>query len=498
MGYDLTPRKQLSLKPLTWTAAILPDVLSGTEFSPLPSRLNFHSSLARRRTYQVDRLANKKTTFNRDLQNQAEVGFNLLKSLKTDYNFSNVMDLRDEGSIDLGKLRFGKEISRKQTATLDYQPTIIQFLSNSYSYRADYSENNDPNSGARGGRSVAVKNSQSVDLSLNIKKLVGDWSKPKTNEVGLGSPQWLVLQIRKLTGRIDPVRFGYQREKNSNLAGLLSRPSWRFQLGLTDDPESAQNPQVYQNNRESISSNWSLKTGMEILSGIDMGTSYKFRDDISRTPDKADQTQSVYFPDISIRWGNVDKLGPLESLLESSSLDFSFSKKSEKKGNEGLTELVSESETKEFSPLLSWTARWKKNVSTTLKTTRSSSEQKIFRGSATTTRREEKSYSFNISYSFSSPQGIRLPLLGRIKFTSNLNLGLDISTRENVERTALQGMGFNIKADTKELRVQPTASYSFSKNVTGGLNAVWMNSDDRKTNQKRRVRELGFWTELRF
>jgi len=498
LSYDLTPQKKLSLKPLGWTESMLPDVISAAEFSPLPSRLDFSSSLARRRTYQVDRLDNEKTTYNRDLQNQAQVGFNLLKSLKTDYNISNVMDLRDDSRINLSQLRLGKEISRKQTATLDYQPTIVKFITNSYSYRADYSENNDPNSGASGGRSVAVKNTQGVDLSFNFKKLFGDWAKPESNEFGPGSPQWLVFQIRKLAGRIEPIRTNYQRDKNFNLAGLFSRPSWKFQLGLTEDPQSRQNPQVFQNNRESISSSWSVKTGLEIIPGIDVGTSYKLRDNISRTPDKADQTKTVNFPDISVRWGNVNKIGPLSMLLESSSLDFGYARKQEEKGDEGLKELTSESETKDFSPLLAWTARWKKNVSTTLKTTRMFSEQKIFRGSATTTRREEKSYSFNIGYSFSSPQGIRLPLLGRIRFTSNLNLSLDISTRQNLERTALQGLGFNVKTDTKEFRVQPTASYSFSKNVTGGLNAVWMNSDDRKTNQKRRVRELGFWTELRF
>jgi len=207
----------------------------------------------------------------------------------------------------------------------------------------------------------------------------------------------------------------------------------------------------------------------------------------------------VSFPDISIRWGNVGKLGPLKSILESSSLDFGYSRKVDERGDEDLKNLTSKGISKQFSPLFSWTARWKKNLSTNLKNSRSSSETKTYRGSATTTKREEQTNSFNISYSFSSPKGIRLPILGkRIKFTSNLNLSLDISTRQTLERTALEGRGFNTNSDTKELRIQPTASYSFSKNVTGGLNALWMNSDDKKTNQKRRVRELGFYTELRF
>jgi hypothetical protein len=305
--------------------------------------------------------------------------------------------------------------------------------------------------------------------------------------------------MRGLLGRIEPLRASYQKEKNYSLAGLLDRPSWKFQLGLAEQPQAAQNPQVYQNNREGVTSSWSAKTGLEIIPGLDLGTGYKLRNVVSRTPDKADETKTVGFPDISIRWGNLSKLGPLSALMQSSSLDFGYSRKKEQKGDEGLRSLTSESDSKDFSPLLAWTARWKKNLSTTLKTTRSMGEIRIFRGSATTTKREEKAYTLNISYSFSSPQGLRIPIIGkRIKFTSNLNLTLDISTRESLEQTALQGMGFNIKSDTKELRVQPTASYSFSKNVTGGLNAVWMNSDDHKTNQKRRVRELGFWTELRF
>jgi hypothetical protein len=499
LGYDLTPSKPISFMPLNWGKSLLPEVISSAEFSPLPTRLDFNSSLGRRSTHQVDRLNNDKWTFNRDLENQAEIGFSFLKSLKTDYSVSNVMDLRDGSSIDLAKMKFGKEISRKQTASLSYKPTIVKMLTNSYSYRVDYSENNDPNSGASGGRTVGVKNSQSVDLSLNFKKLFGSWADPKISDVSPGTPQWLVLQLRSMLGRIEPVRASYQNEKNFNLAGLLDRPTWKFQLGLTDAPGAGQNPQVFQNNREGVTSSYSVKTGLEIIPGLDVGTGYKLRDVISRTPDKTDESKSVGFPDISIRWGNLNKIGPLGALMQSASLDFGYSRKHEKKGDEGLKNLTSESDTRDFSPLLSWTARWKKNLSTTLKTTRSQGEQKIFRGSATTTKREEQTWAFNINYSFSSPQGLRLPLLGRrIKFTSNLNLTLDVSTRESVERTALQGMGFNVKSDTKELRIQPTASYSFSKNITGGLNAVWMNSDDRKTDQKRRVRELGFWTELRF
>jgi len=498
LNYDLTPPKQGSLAPLGWAKSFLPKMISGTTLAYLPSKLNFSSSISRTQSYHVDRSNNKTGRFSRDLSNRGELGLTPLKSLKVDYTLSNIMDLRDDKKIDLAKLRFGTEISRKQTASLSYNPSIFNWLTNSYNYRADYQENNDPNSGASGGRSVGVNTSQSVEMSMNWKKIFGSVSKPKEG-LEPGFPGWIVFQFRSLLGRIKPVRANYQNEKTFSLPGLKARPSWKFQLGLSRQADVPQNPQVFQNNREGISSTWSLKSGVELLPGIDMGTSYQFRDRVNRTPDKVDETRSVSFPDISIRWGNVGKLGPLKSILESSSLDFGYSRKVDERGDEDLKNLTSKGISKQFSPLFSWTARWKKNLSTNLKNSRSSSETKTYRGSATTTKREEQTNSFNISYSFSSPKGIRLPILGkRIKFTSNLNLSLDISTRQTLERTALEGRGFNTNSDTKELRIQPTASYSFSKNVTGGLNALWMNSDDKKTNQKRRVRELGFYTELRF
>jgi hypothetical protein len=497
LTYDLSPEKHPTLSPFGWMKSFLPKVISGTEFSFLPDKINLSSSLSRRRTYQVDRSNNLKTQFNRDLSNRGELGMTPLKSLKLGYTFSNVMDLRNDAQIDLAKLKLGIEINRKQTASLSYKPTIFSWLSHSYSYRADYQENNDPNSGASGGRTVGLRNSQSIEASLNWKQLFGS---PRKAEGGLtpGSPAWVVYQLRSLGGRIDPLRGNYQIEQNISQPGLVDRPSWMFQLGLSDQTGVSQNPLVSQNNREGITYNWSLKSGVALIPGIDLGAGYKFRDVVSRAPDKADETQSVGFPDITVRWNNLNKLGPLKLFMKSASLDFGYSRKIDKKGDEGLKSLVSKGVTQEFSPLFSWTARWRDNLSTTLKSAKSQSEIEIYRGSATTTKREERTNSFNINYSFSSPGGIHIPLLGRIKFTSTLNISLDISTRETLERTALQNMGFNTKTDLQELRIQPTASYSFSKNVTGGLNALWMNSDDKKTNQKRRVRELGFWTELRF
>jgi hypothetical protein len=497
LSYDLSPGKVPTLSPFGWAKSFLPKFISGTEFSFLPDKIDLSSSLSRRRTYQVDRSRNVKTQFNRDLHNRGELGMSPLKSLKLGYSFSNVMDLRNDAQIDLAKLKLGIEINRKQTASLSYKPSIFSWLSHSYSYRAEYQENNDPNSGASGGRTVGMRNTQSVEGSLNWKKLFGS---PGKTEGGFtsGSPAWVVYQLRSLGGRIAPLRANYQLEQSINQPGLLERPSWMFQLGLSDQTGVSQNPFVSQNNREGLTSSWGLKSGVALIPSIDVGAGYKFRDVVSRTPDKADETQSLSFPDITVRWSNLHKLGPLKLIMKSASLDFGYSRKVDKKGAEGLEPLTSKGITEEFSPLLSWTARWRDNLSTTLKTTKSESETEIYRGSATTTKREERTNSFNINYSFSSPGGIRIPLLGRIKFTSTLNLSLDISTRETLERTALQNMGFNTKTDRREFRIQPTASYSFSKNVTGGLNALWMNSDDRKTNQKRRVRELGFWTELRF
>jgi hypothetical protein len=107
-------------------------------------------------------------------------------------------------------------------------------------------------------------------------------------------------------------------------------------------------------------------------------------------------------------------------------------------------------------------------------------------------------YGVNAAYSFSAPKGMKLPFLKKIKFQSNLNLGLGISIKHNQTKSSVGEQGFNISADTKEFSLTPSAGYSFSSQVTGGLSGRWLDTTNKISGEKSHTRELSIWAQVTF
>jgi hypothetical protein len=122
-------------------------------------------------------------------------------------------------------------------------------------------------------------------------------------------------------------------------------------------------------------------------------------------------------------------------------------------------------------------------------------------GSGRQTLDTSGSYRFELDYAFSAPQGLGVPLLGRVKFTSNLDVSLDLvyekekkteaALDEDVERGTVRG-------DKTRISVLPSLKYSFSKNVTGSLNFKFLQTDDRYLNRKDRTIGMSVSALFRF
>ncbi|MCK4404162.1 MAG: hypothetical protein KAW02_03640, partial [candidate division Zixibacteria bacterium] len=119
-------------------------------------------------------------------------------------------------------------------------------------------------------------------------------------------------------------------------------------------------------------------------------------------------------------------------------------------------------------------------------------------GNQSITKSYDNSVNIVNNYSFSAPHGIKLPFLKRIKFKSTLSLSLRISKTFRKTKSSVGGKPFNITGDSDRLSISSTAGYSFSSQVTGGFNAKWADTNDKKTRRKTHTRELGIWMQIRF
>jgi hypothetical protein len=156
---------------------------------------------------------------------------------------------------------------------------------------------------------------------------------------------------------------------------------------------------------------------------------------------------------------------------------------------------------KRFSPLAYFSCNWKNGIKTTLDISRSIRESKDLReigGSQSVSVSSETTYKISSNYSFSAPQGIKFPFLSKLKFQSNLSLSLDITKKDNKQKSSVQGQPFNVKANSSQFILGLRGGYSFSSNVNGGLVLGWTDYHDKKTGAKRHTREVGIWIEFRF
>ena len=108
------------------------------------------------------------------------------------------------------------------------------------------------------------------------------------------------------------------------------------------------------------------------------------------------------------------------------------------------------------------------------------------------------------SYSFSSPNGIPLPILRGLRLRSTMSLSVSISYKSDQTFTGADSVAtalLPLTSSSTVLSIAPQATYSFSLRMKGGMTAEWSDRSDRSPSSGRRkthVRSLGIWAEFTF
>ena len=544
--YDLSPRSDSGIKLLGWTSAFLPDFFSESKFRYFPSSFSYSNKTNKNKRFR--------STVDQNRQNRRETKddnfimvedyrakFNPFKSLSSDYSLNRKKDL--ERNLDIGKFKFGDEIGRSQNGHVDLKLDLIKWLSQYYSYNARYKENNDPKTrrGGQSGRDINNENSISGKFTLqlpsffkaigNIKKKSKDKGKgtlSKEEDKGKGtlskeedkkgkvSPASiertsagngtsLLDLIAGLGEKLSPVSGSYTRKRSFRKFGLKDRPSLSYQLGFTEDPkvESANLSGVSQSDSKTISDRINANSGVKLFSGISVKTDYLYDRSVSDIANREPRhTKKVTFPSLSSRWNGLAKMPLLKRVAKSSNLDFKYKRVNSWNGDGGLDidKLRGKTATSDFSPLFAWTTRWKNKLRTTLKSTNSRSFRTDFtggreRGSTVTTK---NSSDFSLDYSISTSRGI--PFFGKkVKLKSDVDMTLKFTKSRTKEENKAPSSKVSIpRRDQNSWTLVFNSSYKFSRKLTGGSKIEVGNTFNNISKTTRKIRELGFWAEIRF
>jgi hypothetical protein len=359
------------------------------------------------------------------------------------------------------------------------------------------------NVGSPSGRDKINRNRQPGNLGGKAgKSNQQDNNKEESNGPGFGSPKWIFGRFVNLFRSIKPIRGSYLTDKKFNTQGLLWRPSWRYMFGITQNvgvPIKSSNG-IARPNQSIFSDTYTLDSGLQPWHGIDVTSGYSLRKTVTTSSTDPVLSNSVTFPDVTVNISGLEKWPLFHKFTSSVGLQSGFSKKVDENGRADTGELYTRATAKQFAPLAAFSLAFKNSIRTSIRYDLALGLSENLRQEGQTNRNvnsTDGTFKISFSYSFTAPQGIKLPLLKMVKFNSQLSMNIDITIKNSKSQSISNGKK-SIDAQRSEFMVEPRLTYQFSKAISGGVNATWDDSNDKIQQRKHHIRELGITAEIKF
>lgn len=472
--------------------------------------------------------------WDKKLNGEANIDFQFLDNLKTTHSVSFRRDLGTPNRRWLD-LNVGIETERRYANTLSFNPKFGTWFAPQYNFSSSYTDNHGP--GVRrtgdppGIRDIRAQDNQEVRASFDFKKLVGTEarrppSRPKAREgdregaseeegdqegkeegeaegqegepPGLGV---LIDPVLNLFRRMDAIEGRYRLKRTSRYDRVTEDelPGLAYTLGLTSGAGSDDRTQEH---------TVTLGTGVKLTNQIRVKSDFKrttsgrwYKNALSDTVKLTSRTESMNQSlDGSLSWSGLEKVGLLEGLCSSvrarSGVGF-------KRSYSGPYDAPSTRGTGlSLSPIVSLDATFKNGLTGSFSWDRKRSRSRSLTGVGSVTEDLSGTKSVSMNYRFSAPQGLKLPFFGqKLKFQSNLDLSVTWRSSSKETRTASDEEilpQIDPTSWTRDSSLTADATYSFSRNVSGGLQVSWAQNQDVKRDRTRRTIGVHVTAEFKF
>ena len=446
-------------------------------------------------THTFDKTASPSVGFDQTIYSFS--GRKISSSLSYGYSFGQSRDLLSDSSYK-DTVWYGEEISRDQRFNTTLSNRITRLLSPTVSFSSNYGEDYRPE--IRMGQDLRNINnsgelrfSGSVEVQRIFSILGGMRDESKDSAAVKGSPHWLLIQLEKLGDKMSAPSLSYSISHYSNFPAVKRRPPYNYQFGITDTIPERDTTSIglgsHQRRRSFTSS-----------SGLNLGrisTRFGYSQTITRNfsfSSNVTESRSKIYPKLDVSLSGLERFPAFNKIFSNASANTYFEIGEDLRGTivDDSLEPSEYSKRYEFNPLVSLSTRLKRraiqlNIGTNYSRTTTTSY-----GSNITTDvvRESKGGNLSISYSFSAPQGLKIPGLKGIKFRSELSITASGSYQRTNQKNATTG---SISSDYSSLQSNLGLSYNFSSSVKGGSTFEYTTNTDHLLERATKTVGLNFW-----
>ncbi len=540
-----------------WNYNIAPDFKislgEDKEIYPFPRDIRIGVAGNKGTTIRADTIRTD-TLRNNGIAGDFNVAFSPLEDLTVDYGWESERDMLTSNPDSVFMWAVGKEASRNENFGISYDMEIGDILNPSIEFEGDYTYErpkaanayldyrNLTNSGEI-GLSATVELAELIDkliqklnitqggkrdtLSSQKRQITHRLENPELleslpqNPESLSSPETKVTRTRRsvvnlrgisseIIKRVEPLEVAYTVSRSSDYLGFKGVVPWYYRLGFNDTIPIDTSQGIVNRTRE-LNTNFRLSSGIS-YKDIALQWNYEFFQGKNRIFLGANFDRNVVWPNIQIDINRVHSL--FSKLATDSRLSTSYRQTHSLRGQlvpvEQKKETLAlfgrvENRTVDFNPLLSWQTSWKKRVSTTLTLNYNLTTTTTYLSETGRNRSQSDSRSrggnFSLSYAFSAPQGLKLPFLRKVRFSSDFSLSWQLRYSQNLrqqtvwtelnEATTVPHQRDNVIATTLG------GSYRFSRTIEAGFNTgySYTKAITGITNQRT---DLNIWVLFRF
>ncbi len=518
--WDLTPKDPHTIPLFKWMG-FMPQWITDIELRYLPSQLSLDARIDRTKQAGVNRQFGQTRTerFRRNLNRALRGKLTPFRSVSVDYTLNLRNDMRADSLVSFSKFKFGPEIDYTETFAIDVRPEVASWLRPGYSFNTNYRENRNPEQQIVGtsqdDRTISLNNRRSVRSNLNLDRMLtsafgrpgGSRSSQDGEESGRGVGSYIYGGMRGFISHLNPVNMTLNFDNQQSLFGLRSRPTASYRFGFSDQPgitaPSADSTGIIaiQQDRRTESSSLTIDTGVKLFADITLSTRPAWRTSKTESPTSNIETWSHTWPDAAIRWTPpLRSFQSLTKLIRRIDLSTGYNRKVDTATNINLLNanpgLAGGAETKtvvrSFSPLIQVALDWAFGLSMRSSYQKTLTDQKL---GLSSTDQQLKNTTLNISLDYRIQPGFRL--FGKM-LKGSMNLQTQIISSLNETLIARDGSTFKPSNGQRQLSFRTRSDYQFSRRIRGGLTIEWTNTANTITNEKRRIRQGGFWTEFEF
>jgi Motility related/secretion protein len=525
-GYAFRPRT-----PKQWNA------YRSIRLAYFPTSISFSASKDETRTETIDTrtLANATTLADsarakRDLASRRSSSSIALDAspitttgITTSYNFVTTRDHGRGEETFVPGVNWGLEIGRSQNAGAKYVPSLpkmFQWLAPNVTYDTKYSETSpfDLEDDARAAlgdttevrpKVVSNDNRSTLNLTISTTRLFGTPSpRPKGGEADSGGPGVMSAagnNLRSLGRRFQDVRASLSLNRGSSYDRVIDRPGLAYQFGFADEIEASNI--LHEDGREDrfdrkrdISGR--VSSGVTLPQSVGMTAEYATTYSRTERSRNTQEAKTVNWPRVNLNWNGLERIKAIQPYIESATVNTGYEVTSRESGTD-LDRPDRREETKAWSPLFALAVTLQNTLRANLTANRSTSTSENFLGGTSATEGSSSDYRLGFDYRIQTARKVSMPLLGRgepTAFTSELTLGMDFSIDKDKNVNLGRGEVREIvQQHTRRWEIRPKANYTFSKNVSGSMDAHYGESNDRKNEfNSRRTVGLSVAATLKF